>query len=708
MKNFLKICGWVGLNLLLLGVAVIVFVFIWFEGFKYLQLGSTISAKKLPFAIVFEDKNGQEFYRSFGNQNREWVDVADVSEVFLQATVLSEDKRFYEHSGIDVQGISRAMVENFKAGYIKQGGSTLTQQIAKKAFLSDERTFDRKFKELFLSYGIEKSLSKDEILELYVNIAPYGATLSGVKSSAQFYFEKNPAELSAAESLLLSVIPKDPVRLTRKKNIKDWLGTCVSQTENCDIFSTNYEPKRLDSVLLAVAKKQNWSNEKILEIWEELKNKKLPSRQSWANDDFQHFRFYVKNFLLEKGFHLENFPGGLRIKTSIDTELQKNLLQYLRSGALSDARLKNGMSNNAVLLLENETRKPLVWIGSKDFWDEKISGQVDMLQSLRQTGSSIKPFIFAGFFEQGFGPLTTMWDTRVRFNGNAKIIQNSDGQYLGNVPANISLAQSRNVPAAQALYLAGGESKMKKFLDSVFGFEIVKNHKNHGFGWSLALGTAPIELKNLANGFATLATGTRKNICPIVALETMTGETIKSPCDKNSWKSLSVDSRALTLKTLSNPALRPAGPWRDNTTIPGLELAVKSGTSSKRIYGELYPVDNYLVGTNEQFTFLMWGGNTNGSNMEQGTFGTTTLGPHWKKMVEFVVLKYPNFVQKISVPTSVEKFSQGWVRKNKPVKQFKKIPGMSYVTKEENAAKKLIEKSGIELFLEETLSRVNP
>ena len=166
MKILKKIVLYLSLLILVLIIGIAAFIWFQFDGMKYVQLGKTISPKTLPFAIVFEDRNGKEFFRSFGNQNREWIDIEDIPQILKDATILLEDKRFYDHTGVDFQGIFRAAVINLKAGYIKQGGSTLTQQIAKKAFLSDERTFARKFKELFLSYGIEQSLTKDQILEL--------------------------------------------------------------------------------------------------------------------------------------------------------------------------------------------------------------------------------------------------------------------------------------------------------------------------------------------------------------------------------------------------------------------------------------------------------------------------------------------------------------------------------------------------------------
>ncbi|PID70664.1 hypothetical protein CSB37_01100 [bacterium DOLZORAL124_38_8] len=704
-RKILKFCFWSLFFLFLLGLAVASFVFVKFDGYKYIQLGKTISPKTMPFAIVFEDRNGKEFYRSFGNQNREWVNIESVPETLKIATVMSEDKRFYQHHGIDLWGIARAMATNIKAGRIIQGGSTITQQIAKKAFLSDERTFERKIKEIFLSYGIEQALTKDEILELYLNIAPYGATLSGIKSSADFYFKKSVSDLSDEESLVLSVLPKDPVRLSRQTFLSEWFGSC-KKSRKCTIFSSDFEPKRLDSVLLAVAKKQQWSTEKILTTWQAMRGKRLPRKQFWANNDFQHFRFYVVDFLKNHHLNLENFPGGLRVKTTIDTKLQTDLLRYLRSGVLHELTENNGMNNNAVLLLENESRGPLVWIGSRDFWEETIDGQVDLLRSLRQTGSAIKPFVFTAFFERGFGPLTKMWDTRVRFSGDTKIIQNSDGLYQGEIFAGLSLAQSRNVPAAQAFYLAGGEVKVKKYLDNAFGLDIRKNHPQHNFGWSLALGTAPIAIKNLANAYSTLATGVRRELCPIISLQTMTGEPLPSPCSPSTRRFVSEEARFFTLSSLANPMNRPEGPWRDNTTLPGKTVAVKSGTSSKSIYGSLYPVDNYLIGTNPNMTFLLWGGNTNGANMEQGTFGTTALGPHWKKMLQFVFQRYPHLNADFVPPKTVIKVGNFWKRKGKPVKKFQRIPSMSFVKSSLEPSENASEKSGIEQFLESELSKV--
>ena len=177
----------------------------------------------------------------------------------------------------------------------------------------------------------------------------------------------------------------------------------------------------------------------------------LPERKNWIYSDFQHFRFYTEKFLAKKGINLLDYPGGIIVKTSIDKELQAATSKFLREQAAPTLKEKFSARNAAILVLEHKIRAPLIWVGSVDYWNNKINGQVDMLQSRRQTGSVIKPFIYSAMFEKGFTPQTMMWDTRVRFSNENKIIQNSDGKYMGAIPVQTALATSRNVPAAQAL-----------------------------------------------------------------------------------------------------------------------------------------------------------------------------------------------------------------------------------------------------------------
>ncbi len=647
--------------------------------------GQTFNKYYLPYSVIFTDRYGNEFYRSFNNQNREWSNLEEISEYLQETTVLAEDKRFFKHFGLDLRGILRAAIANFQAGKVVQGGSTITQQIAKKAFLTDEKTFLRKIREAFIALGIEVKMSKEEILEMYLNLAPYGATLSGVKSSAKFYFDKNPQDLSLAESLVLAMFPQNPVILSRKYYIRDWLGECsLPQKKQCSpLNDKNYQKSRLEEILFAYAEKHHLSKEKIAEVWEQLYNMQLPRRKNFIYSDFQHFRFFVEKFLTKKGINLIDYPGGLVVKTTLDKDLQKAVSKFLREEAAPTLEKEFSAKNAAFLILDHQTRGPLVWVGSVDYWNNEINGQVDMLQSRRQTGSTIKPFIYAKMFEEGFAPQTIMWDTRVRFANERKIIQNSDGHYMGAIPAQVALATSRNVPAAQALYIAGGEKVMRKYLDRVFGFNINRNYPKHVFGWTLALGTAPIKMMNLANGYATLGTGELREICPILNIETTTGEKIHNICNHSSKRFVKEDARFFVNSIISNRFLRPAGTWRNNLTPKNSPIASKTGTSTKKIRGKEYPVDNFVVGYTPKVTILGWTGNANGKNLKAGSFGTLSIAPYWKQIAEAVFEKYPEFARNFNPPGNVVKKNGFWTRLNQDTRKYK-IPAMTFVSQEEN------------------------
>ena len=656
--------------------------------------GKSFSKYNLPYSIIFTDRYGKEFYRSFDNQNREWVDFQDIAEPLKDITVLAEDRRFFYHFGVDFYGILRAALANLKAGHIVQGGSTITQQIAKKAFLTDEKSFLRKVREAFIALGIESKMTKNEILEMYINLAPYGPTLAGVKSSAKFYFNKIPRNLTIAESLVLAMLPQNPVVLSRKTAVKDWLGKCSSEKiKNCSPFNDpNYEKSRIEKILWDYAKSQHFSKQKIAGIWQELREIKLPRRKNFIYSDFQHFRFFVEKFLTKKGIKLIDYPGGLVVKTTLDKELQAAVAKFLREEAALTLSKEFSAKNAAILVLEHKTRGPLVWVGSVDYWNNEINGQVDMLQSRRQTGSTIKPFIYAKMFEEGFTPQTIMWDTRVRFSREKKILKNSDEHYMGAIPVQVALATSRNVPAAQALYISGGEKVMKKYLDRTFGFKINKHYPNHPFGWTLALGTAPIKLMDLANGYATLGSGKLQEICPILEIKTTTGEKIRGICDKSTRRFLKDDARFFVNNIISNRLLRPAGTWRNNLTIKNANIAAKTGTSTKVIRGQEYPVDNLVIGYTPEVTILSWTGNANGRPLKQGSFGTLSIAPYWNQITSGVLKKYPNFSRDFVPPANVIQKNGFWTRKNQDPAKYK-IPNMIFVSKEENRLKKLQQKN---------------
>lgn len=675
IKNLLRI-GLLGLILAVVGAGVLSVIYK--EDFF---IGKAFQKNDLPFSIIITDRNDEELHRSFGNQNREWVNLEEIPEQLKTITLLAEDNRFYKHFGVDPISISRAMITNIKSGRFAQGGSTLTQQIARKAFLYDEKTLQRKAREAAIAIGIESSMTKDEILEMYLNIAPYGPTLAGVKSASEFYFQKPVSELRTSEMLLLAVLPQKPVYLSRETLISEWMGTCEDETntERCTPFDrSDYQPSRLDNILFDLARAEDWSYAKLEVTWYDMHQTQLPDRKNWVHSDFIHWRFYIQSFLQEHDIKLEDHPGGLVIKTSLDKKLQEEILDDIRSGTGGTLAEKHNIANLAITVLENETRNPLVWIGSKSYWNPGIHGQIDMLQRKRQMGSTMKPFIYSKLIEDGYDPSTTFWDTRVRFEQGGQIIQNYDNRYYGSINMSQALSLSRNVPAAQALYIAGGETKTKEYLDERFDMGINRDNPGHRYGWTLSLGTPSIQLSDIANSYATLATAHSQEICPILNIQTTTGEEIENPCDTTKERVLQEDTKFMIAEILGNTYVR-----RVNNENEDASLSIKTGTPTNRVNGQLYPTDNLVAGYTPNATIFVWGGNADGSLLTPGSVAANSLGPLWQKTTLLTLKRHPNLHGNYEVPSNVYKQGDTWARATGKTKYT--IPGMTFVTQEENA-----------------------
>lgn len=627
---------------------------LWEWGKTDFKRGQNLSLENLEFSVIITDRNGKEIYRNFNKENRKWIDIENIPLTLQLATIIAEDKRFYSHPGIDLKGIARAAWGNYQAGRVTQGGSTITQQLARKIFLNDERSYKRKLKEMFIALGIETRFSKSKILEMYLNTVPYGPRTNGVAVAAEEYFNKTPIELSPAESLVLAVLPKDPVRLARQTNIETWLGECPMAfiEDTCSPFKDlNYDFSRVESLLFAVAENLNWTPEQANEVWQQLHNIKLPQNKAWVNDDFQHFRFYLENFLVENQLTVAEMGDGVIIKTTLDKDLQQKFIAQITQKS-DDLMTNHWISNLATIVVDHKSRGPLVWIGSKDFWNPSISGQVDMLQSRRQTGSAIKPFVYAAAIDKGYQPPTIFYDSVTWFRNDAFRLSNSDGHFLGGIRMKQALAYSRNIPAAKALLLAGGESVVKNYLDDHFGFDINKAYPKHFFGWTLALGTAPVKLADLANAYATLGSNEKKELCPILSMTTLKGEKLSHPCQVKITRRTNQTTNYFISEILSDETARPLA-WnnRIKTVQP---MAIKTGTSSKKIYGEVMPVDDIVVGYTPNATIMLWAGNTNGSALKPGSVAIFSVGEIWRNLANTMLAHDARLAGEFKAPVTLQ------------------------------------------------------
>ena len=326
------------------------------------------------------DRTGQiPLYEIHGEEKRTIIPFAEVPDYVKKATLTIEDANFYNHSAFDWRSILRAFFVNLAKGRIAQGGSTITQQLAKNAFLTPERTVVRKIKELLLAFRLEKKYSKDEIFDLYLNQIPYGANAYGIEAASQTYFKKFAKNLNLAEAALLASLPKAP------SYYSPW-GAHVDELMN----RKDYILKKMsDSGLI---------NEEELK---QAKKFQFVFASQITGIKAPHFVIAIQEYLINK--YGEDFirTAGLTVTTTLDWELQQLAEKVVLEGAKRNEELYQG-TNAALVAQDAVTGQILALVGSRDYFDKEIDGNFNVAtQGLRQPGSAIKPFAYLTAFKKG-------------------------------------------------------------------------------------------------------------------------------------------------------------------------------------------------------------------------------------------------------------------------------------------------------------------
>jgi len=439
------------------------------------------------------DRNGTLLYAIHGDQNREFVSLEDIPEHTKWALLAAEDIDFYQHKGIDLIGIARSAYNNIVLKSVTASGSTISQQLVKTTLLFDilgeeayQKTYSRKIKEILITMQMEQSLSKDEILQLYMNEVPLGGVNYGFQAAAGAYFGKDVKDLTLAESALIAGLIQRP-------------GV------SSPLFGTNPEEAKvrqnyvLDQMLLhadltGVTKKEieNARDEELVYTSKEI-DIKAP-----------HFVFYVKQLLVDEFGSERVEQGGLKVTTSLDYSLQKIAEEEIKNGVVNYGR-KWGVQNGAMIVIDPKTGEVLSMVGSIDYNktdDPRIDGNVNVTISPRQMGSSVKPYTYLTAFHQGYGPWLLVPDIKNLNFGNYKVL-NWDNIYYGLMTAREGLIKSRNIPAIYTMQLVG----IDKFIETAETFGITTLTQRDRYGLSLTLGTAEMELIEHTNSFATFANG---------------------------------------------------------------------------------------------------------------------------------------------------------------------------------------------------------
>lgn len=574
--------------------------------------------RKEGFSTKILDRNGQVLYDIYADQKRTPVEFDVIPQDLRDATVAIEDKNFYIHEGFDPLGMLRGVSRLFTRGYA-QGGSTLTQQLVKNVLLTSERSITRKLREFVLAIQIERKYSKDEILQMYLNEAPYGGTAWGVEAASETYFAKSVSDLTLVESAILAGLPQRPS-----------VYSPYSSEPEAYIDRTIQVLRRMREDGYITQEEE----EKALEDLGEVE-----FQEKGANFKAPHFVQYVQRVLEERYGERIIEQGGLKVTTTLDLDLQEKAQVIVAEEIEKVKSLK--ISNGAAVVIDPQTGEILAMVGSRGFSDPDIDGQVNVTMALRQPGSAIKPVTYVTALKKGYTPATLIMDTPTEFPGGegqpAYKPVNYDGKFRGPVQLRYALANSINIPAVKILAMVGIKDTLQTAYDlGISSLEPTKKTLSN-VGLSLTLGGGEVRLLELAGAYcAFMNAGHKVDPVSILKVEDSNGKVLEEVKPEKGKRVLTPEQAYLIADILSDNDARS---WIFGTNsllnIPGRQVAVKTGTTNNKR-------DNWTVGGNSQGVVGVWVGNNDNSEMLQVASGVTGASPIWRKIILEVLNGKPN------------------------------------------------------------------
>lgn len=609
-------------RLILLAIFGLIFmlgVFAWYG--RDLPDPNKLLDREVAQTTTIYDRAGETvLYNIHGPERRTLVELEQIPENLKWATIVIEDRDFYEHSGFNF----RRMVITIITDIIyrrRAGASTITQQFVKNAILTPEKKISRKIKELILSYQIEKKFTKDEILKMYFNEIPYGSNAYGAEAASQIYFGKHVEELDLAESATLASMPQAPTYY-------------YNHPENL-VARRNYalnEMAELDHI-----------TENEAEAAKKIELKFIPKREDIIAP---HFVMYVKELLTQTYGERTVEKGGLKVITTLDIKKQEQAEAAVAE--YSDNNLADYRATNASLVaIAPKTGDIIALVGSRDFYDDDIDGQVNVALRPRQPGSSFKPIVYAAAFKKGYTPATLLYDVVTTFKtelGKDYTPHNYDLKEYGPIPIRKALAGSLNIPAVKTIYLAG-ISNVLDLADSL-GYTTFADRSR--FGLSLVLGGGEVKLLEHVNGFATFAReGEYLPYRAILKVEDPKGEVLEKAPEPVSEKIIAPEiTRQITNILSDNNARSFMFGALNYLTLPNRPVAAKTGTTNDYR-------DAWTIGYTPSLAAGVWVGNNDNSEMRGAAAGGVAAAPIWKMFMKNALADSPiqGFVKPKAIQT---------------------------------------------------------
>ncbi len=569
------------------------------------------------------DRHGTLLYQIYTDENRQLIHLSDLPPYVTQALIAIEDKHFYEHQGISFEGILRALDRNLNSNSL-QGGSTITQQLVKNTLLTHERTLRRKLKEIILAIHTELIYSKDQILQMYLNQVSFGGTAYGIQSAAKMYFDKSAADLTLPQAALLAGLPQSPTRYS-----PFGLHPNLAKSRQLEVLARMREDGYIttDQEQLAASTPLVFS----------------PPQTSILAP---HFVMFVKDLLVKALGEQLVHQGGLKVYTTLNLPLQQQTQNVVTSEV---KRLKNlNVSNGAALVTTPDTGQILAMIGSVDYFDTAHDGQVNLTTSLRQPGSSVKPFNYALAFEKGFTPSDSIEDSPVTFSTPGSppwVPKNYDGRFHGTITLRTALASSYNIPAIKLLARNGVPQMAKLATD--LGISTWDDPSR--LGLSLTLGGIEVKMTDMATAYSAFANyGTPISLNPILKVTDNNDQPLAfSPCLLDS-SSTAISAHAqsclsqnvLTHRTayfindILSDSLARAPAFGSHSILNLPNVAVKTGTSNDLR-------DNWTIGYTPSVLVATWVGNNDNAPMSGVASGITGASPIWAKIMADLIKDKP-------------------------------------------------------------------
>ena len=568
---------------------------------------------------IYDRSGNVLLFEVFGEEKRQIIPFSAIPDHLKDAVLATEDAEFYNHLGLSIKGTARSLLINLglrKSRFQRPGGSTITQQLARNSFLTREKTVSRKIRELILTLQLEKTYSKNDIFGFYLNQIPFGSNAYGVSAASERYFQKEPNELTVAESAVLAALIQAPSYYSPHGPNKDTLL------------------ERKDYVLSRMAQEDFLTSEQS----QEAKQEELIFQDVSSTIRAPHFVLSIIDTLMAK--YGEDFirENGLRVITSLNWELQQIAEQSVKE--IADRNTAYRAHNAALVAIDPQTGEILALVGSKDWFgtsfpedcmpgkdclfDPKVN--VATYAKGRQPGSAFKPFVYAAAFLNGATDETTVIDEETNFGiwgGKEYIPVNYDGVFRGEVTLREALAQSLNIPSVKVLVdMAGIEESVA--LAKEFGITTLRDASF--YGPALVLGGGEVRLLDMVSAYGVFATEGRK-IPPvsILQIQDTNGKIIES----NTTTSIRVlapeVARTITSIISDNEARTPLYGPQSLLLIPGYNVAVKTGTTQEY-------KDAWTLGYTKDIVVGVWVGNSNNTPTNKRP-GVTLAAPLWNRFI---------------------------------------------------------------------------